>query len=389
MATAAACAKPEPPAVVRVADAGPIESSVQIAQAKPGSTRVGSYLAARHARTLGDLDHAIDFVLSVLEEDPENPELLRTATMMMTVDGRVEDAVGMAARLMAVKPDADMAHLILAVDDMKNARYDSAESRATGVQGGVATIVVPLVRAWALVGLGRQDEALGALSILEQNRGARALKTLHEGLILDSAGRLEEAEAALRSLTKEGQGRSLRQVLMLGSILERTGRLDEARALYNSFLTDNQGTDLLATTMARLDAGETGRPPVATPQEGLAEGLFAVANSLRRQAGRETAMSLGNMALYLRPSFPPAQLLARRSLRGRGAAGKSQRLLQRDRSEILLLLDGAPADRVQPGPGRSHGRCREHPGGHGRGAPRQSRALDQCRRHTAQPGAIR
>ena len=309
VAAAASCAAPENRTAVRVADAGSVETPVQVAQAKPLPNQVGNYLAARHARATGDLNSAIGFALTVLEVDPVNPELLRTVTMMMAVEGRVPEAVEMGRRLLDVKPDADMARLILAVEDLRAARYEDAESGVTGLKSGVATIVVPLVRAWALVGLARYDEALSALSVLEQNRGARALKVLHEALILDAAGRTETAETTFRSLTEEGQTGSLRQVRMLGSLLERTDRVPEARALYESFLAENPGTDLLEVTIARLDAGEQEPPPVASPQDGLAEGLFAMANSLRRQAGRETALALANMALHLRPNFPPVQLL--------------------------------------------------------------------------------
>jgi Flp pilus assembly protein TadD len=48
---------------------------------------------------------------------------------------------------------------------------------------------------------------------------------------------------------------------------------------------------------------------IRTVQDGLAEGLFDLASSLRQQNVRETALIFGRMSLYLKPDFPENQIL--------------------------------------------------------------------------------
>ena len=96
---------------------------------------------------------------------------------------------------------------------------------------------------------------------------------------------------------------------MLGNLLERVGKADEARALYDAYAKANPGTMLLVPLYARLDAGTKPNPIVATAIDGAAEAIFNIANTLRQQRARETAMVLGRLALWLKPTFPIAQMM--------------------------------------------------------------------------------
>ena len=307
----AACASSERPDVLRLADAGILDTSVRIAEIRSGNTLSGSYLAARHAQAQRDLGQAAGYLLSVLATDPNNPDLLRTATMILAVDGRIAEALPLAERLLAIDKDNPLARIMLAARAMKAGKPAEAEIQVTGLPGnnGISAVLAPLVRAWALAAQNRTDDALAALAPLSTNRGAAAMRQVHTGLINQVGGRPGPAEAAFRETMTDPESLSLRQVQMLGALLESTGRKPEAEALYAKYLDSNPESQLLGPALDRLRSGGSVGPVVSNASEGMAEALFGIANSLRQQAGRDTGMALANIALYLRPDFPLVRVL--------------------------------------------------------------------------------
>ena len=228
-----ACASGEQREPLRVADAGVPDTSVRVIEPRPGKSVSGNYLAARHAQVQRDLGQAADYLLEVLAADPKNPDLLRSAMMILSVDGRMDDALRLAERLLAVEKDNPMAHIMLATRAMKAGRPAEAETHAAGLPAnGISAVVGPLARAWAIAAQNKVDDALAALAPLSANRGATAMRQLHVALINQVGGRLGPAEAAFRETMTDPETLSLRQIQMLGALLESSGRNAEAEALY-------------------------------------------------------------------------------------------------------------------------------------------------------------
>ena len=268
---------------------------------------IGNYLAGRHARAKRDVPAATQFLMAVLDKDPDNPELLRTTFVLMASEGRIDEALDLARRLIAVDGANTFAPVALAVGDIKGGRFAEAEQRLAEVpERGLNVFLVPLLRAWILVGLGKPDEAIEALDKLSEKKGFRAMRHLHGGLIQEVAGRTEEAEKEYRSAAESGNGLSLRLIELLGGLYERTGRPEEAKALYQKYLEEQPNSRLLDPAEARLDAGSVPKQTVRSAAEGTAEALFGIANALRQQPASETSLLLGHLALYLRPDFPLA-----------------------------------------------------------------------------------
>ncbi|PPR62435.1 MAG: hypothetical protein CFH04_01005, partial [Alphaproteobacteria bacterium MarineAlpha3_Bin3] len=96
---------------------------------EPGRTLSGNYLAGRHAQARKDLSAAADFLGAVLKKDPETPDLLRRTFILMAVEGRMKEAVELARRLLKAKPNSPVAHLTLAVNDIKRGRFAAAQKR--------------------------------------------------------------------------------------------------------------------------------------------------------------------------------------------------------------------------------------------------------------------
>ena len=277
---------------------------------EPGQTLIGNYLAGRHAQAQKDLSAAADFLGAALKKAPGAPDLLRRTFILMAVEGRMKEAAELARRLLKEKPNSPVAHLILAVTDIKRGRFAAAQKRLKDLpENGLAKFVGPVLRGWSLVGEKKMDAALKLLTDEPQDKAVKPLLAMHAALINEMLGRHDEAEKHFLAVSQSQNGLSLRVVQLLGSLYERTGQTEKARALYDRYLKEQPGSQLLDVAMARLKAGA--KPPlkVFSVSDGAAEALFGIASSLRQQNARETALVLGRLALYLKPRFPVMQIL--------------------------------------------------------------------------------
>ena len=271
---------------------------------------MGNYLAGRFARAQRDMSAAARYLMAVLDEDPDNPELLRRAFMVLAVEGSMDQATALARRLVALDDTVPFAPYVLIVDDLKQGRFAAADTRLDDLStSGFNAFMVPLLGAWAEVGLGQTEEALGALDPLAERKGFQSMHLLHVGLVNDIAGRDEAAEAAYRGASEDGKGLSIRLVELLGNLYERTARPEAAEALYEEYLKEQPNSRLLTAARARRGSGAAPGRLVGTAVEGAAEALFGVANSLRQQTAPDIGLLFGRLALYLRPDFPLAQIM--------------------------------------------------------------------------------
>ncbi|MBT6883235.1 MAG: tetratricopeptide repeat protein [Rhodospirillaceae bacterium] len=276
----------------------------------PGPSPIGNYLAGRHAQSERDLDAAVTYLSAALGAVPNAPDLLRRTFVLMTIEGRINEALPLAKRLVKKKSKTPIANLALAVEAIKKGDDKLLQQRLKSQPAeGINGFTRPVMEAWSLAGAQKPDAALKALKPLDGNAGSQGLYDMHHALILDFAGREKAAEAAYQDIAKGERGPSFRLVQHLGRLYERNGRATEAKALYQRYVEDTPGTALLDAAFRRLAAKN--KPPkiIRDGRDGAAEALFNIANSLRQQRARETALVLGRLALWLKPKFPIAQIM--------------------------------------------------------------------------------
>jgi len=275
-----------------------------------GGSLTGNYLAGRHAQAQRDLSSAADFLDAALKQAPDAPGLLGRTFIVMTVDGRMKEAVVLARELVKKTPQAVIANLVLAMSDLKKGRFQAAEKRLGKLPGtGIGGFVAPVLRAWALVGEKKYDDALKLIAPKKTESPFKALHALHMGLINELHGNNEKAEKNYLEVNETQNGLSLRVVQLLGAFYERTGRPEKARKLYGRYLVEQPGSQLLDVALGRLKSGKKPGLDVFSVSDGAAEALFGIASALRQQSAGETAMVLSRLALYLKPNFPVMQIL--------------------------------------------------------------------------------
>jgi len=276
----------------------------------PGNSTIGNYLAGRHAEAERDLPAAAAYLKATLTEAPDAPDLLRRTFVILVMEGRFEEASVLAQKYISEKPKSSIANLMLAISDLKNTNYAAAAERLDSLpDSGLTGLTAPVLHAWTLVAQKKTDEALLALKSLDTKTSAKSIHDLHKGLILELGGRHKEAMATLEAIAGRDGGLSFRFAEILGNIYEQHGDTEKARALYQRYQKDHPTSTLFEPALARLEAGNKPEPEIATASDGAAEILFGIANSLRQQRARETALVLGRLALYLKPKFPIALTL--------------------------------------------------------------------------------
>jgi len=277
---------------------------------KATGTLTGNYLAGRHAQAQRDLSAAADFLDAALKQAPDAPGLLRRAFIVMTVDGRLDEAAVLAQELVKTKPQDVIAQLVLAVSDLKKGRFKAAEKRLAKTSGtGLGGLVAPVLRAWALVGEKKYDDALKIIAPAKKDSPSKVLHALHRGLISELRGDNENAEKHYLEVNKDQNGLSLRVVQLLGAFYERTGQAEKARGIYGRYLVEQPGSQLLDVALGRLKSGAKPRLEIFSVNDGAAEAFFGIASALRQQSAGEMAMALSRLALYLKPNFPVMQIL--------------------------------------------------------------------------------
>ena len=222
----------------------------------PGQTLTGNYLAARHARRVREDSVAAEFLMAALEKAPNDQVLLRRASMVLILDGRVHEAAESARRLVDFDDTAVLTHLVIAVDDIHQGRLTEAEARLTELpESSITPFLQPMLRAWTLYGLGRTDDALAALEPLLDTTGFAPIYNLHAALINDAAGNAEAAARHAEAAVEGESAVSLRMVELLGGVFERAGKKDRALALYESYAPDRLQSPVLGPTLERLRSG--------------------------------------------------------------------------------------------------------------------------------------
>ncbi|NNG05993.1 MAG: tetratricopeptide repeat protein [Inquilinus sp.] len=296
------------------------------------SSAAGAYLAANFAQDANDVAAAARYMAEALKTDPDNPDLIGRAFVLALAGGEMPTAVDLAARLRQSDGGQWLSATLLAADEVRHGRFDSALAGLETIEAyGMAQFVLPLARAWIHAGLGEQAEALDALEPMLGMEGFSSLANLHKGLILDFGGDLDGAGQALAQA--RGLGNALRLVQALGSVLERSGQVDEARALYDEYAAENPDSLLLEPLLARLDRGEAAPALIGDPVDGLAEALFHIATALNQERASDQAMMVVRVSLHLRPDLELAQMLLAESL------------VRADRNEEALAIYRAIPDR--------------------------------------------
>lgn len=266
----------------------------------------GGYIAGRIARGQHDTEAAAVFFRRALSRDPSNEALLEQALLMDLTEGRVEETVEMAQRLLAVHQTHRVAGLVLGVDAAKRADYaDAGEKFKRAAVSLVGEVTSTLAGAWTRYAQGDVDGALGQLDGLKQADWAQYYLRFHKALISDLAGRHQEAgrlyERAFRS-----EQRLVRLTLAYAQHAAARGDRKLARSIIADHTRRTAGTihPYITALSESINDGDKVPLLITSPREGLAEVFFGLGEALSSEGGIGFGTVYLQLALHLEPSSP-------------------------------------------------------------------------------------
>ncbi|MGE0723347.1 MAG: tetratricopeptide repeat protein [Alphaproteobacteria bacterium] len=287
-----------------------VEAALAAARQSPGVTATGTYLSGLHAQKRHAYDEAADYLLRALATDPGEPALVQRAFQLLLSEGRFAEALPLGRAVVQRAAGNALANLALAVDAARRGDPAAAEGFLDRMpQSGINRVTTPLMRAWLLADRGRIDEAVAALDPLLSQQSLRSAVALHAALILDRAGRANEAGQRYAAAATAAAG-NLRVTQLAANFYLRQGQRDAAADVLAKFAAASGEPSLVAAEQ-RLAGDPTAKPAplAATSSEGIAEVLFDVATAANQPQSRDLALIVVRLALELRPDHALGHML--------------------------------------------------------------------------------
>jgi tetratricopeptide (TPR) repeat protein len=291
-----------------------------IAAALAATSGASSYLMARQAYRARDLGHAASHFEAALNDDPENPSLIRRAFLAELEFGGVPAAVTLAQRAERVgNATSPFMLLTLALDSAKSGNWTEAEDRILRLpKSRLNQILRPLLGGWVAVGRADWASAGESFSKVRSLSGFEVLALLHAAHAKRLEGDRGEADRLFKdALVKSGKP-PLRLSLAAAIYHASTQRMDEARRIMSQRSQRHHDFVGIDAILERASQGHAVPGLVGSSPDGMAEALFDIASALQRERRNNVAMIMAQLALHMRPSFPLAQLLVGEILDDRG-----------------------------------------------------------------------
>ncbi len=239
-----------------------------------GDSPSGNYLSARVAEAEHDTFAASTFFREALRADPRNPDLIQGAFVATLANGDMEAADALAREIMQRDPHNASARLTLTVHDFRNRSFAAARTLLNAGGAGKGDLTTILLTAWSYIGSGDVKKAIAAIDSLSDPTFA-VFRDFHAGLMLDVAGKTEEAGARLKA-AYDGDQSTLRLVDAYGRYLARRGKIDEAKKVFGDFNKLQPHNPIIEAALADLAAGRKLEPMVKDARGGAAEVLYGL-----------------------------------------------------------------------------------------------------------------
>ncbi len=271
----------------------------------------GSYLAGWVAHLRHDLNKAADYYKRSIPYVPKEKMLPTQLYVMLTSQGRIDEAVKYAQIAREQGDDSPFICTIEAVSLLKNKKFQEAVDVVDDCSNPVSEkFFNPLIAAWGYAGLKEDKKALKALSPLAGDPAFRPLYLFHAGAINDYLGNTKAAEAHYTALMNlRHMELSVFSLQVIANFYLREQEPD--KALRAASLAINKDNLMMKTVIDEIKKADSSIPPfLENPNVGLADALFSIALLLQQNSGNaEIAILFASLAYYCSPEYPLPQLL--------------------------------------------------------------------------------
>ena len=266
----------------------------------------GTYLAARFADNSHDISTSALYYSKVLRSDPENLELLRKSFIQTLANGEISHAIKLANQLINYDNNHAIARATLGANAIKDQQYyKSTDFLDIPNAVGFNKITNAILTAWALHGLGHTETAINSISQLEGQPWFPFFTEYHIGLILEHAGRTNEAGSHF-TIAYDIDRSKLRVVLAHVRSLIRSGNTQQALNVINNYDASYPGNPKIALFRDKIQNQQGIQSDIHTIQDGVAELFYGLGAAFERGGAEDHVAIYMHLALFLNPELDEA-----------------------------------------------------------------------------------
>ncbi len=276
-------------------------------------TKSGAYLAGRVAHIRKDFGNAAKYYAKTVDMDSENKQLLSQLYIIYTSNGDLQNASKYAKRLKEKGDDSDFLNTIIAVDEIKEKKYQEVIKNLSSSQVPIyKQFINPLILAWAYAGENDIEKAVANLKPLMQEPSFEPLYKFQLALIYDYFNEDEKTLEYFNEIALSNkQNLSFRALQLISNFYLRQGEKQKAIDLVSMYGNDELFSPMLKRLLDNIKK-QKGAPKkeIDTPSKGLAESLFSIAATIRAEGqNADLAHLFASMSIYSNPDYDLAKLL--------------------------------------------------------------------------------
>jgi len=272
------------------------------APAASAAVPLQTYVEARAAEMNGDESRSAQLYAMMADADPADRTIARKAISTAIQSGQAELAISLAKAIPPNELPVD-ARLLLAADQLRRGKNkDAVAALEKGATSTETDLFAPLMKAWERTARGKSD-GIELLSQLSTTSPLAPIANEQKAAMLFALGKPDEALPIAQRVLVQSAGRNTRLRLAYADSLIRLKRQDDALAMLQG------DDDALAAARERVAEGKPLGMAIATPSDGFAEMLLAMAIDLGRETNKSLPIALTQVARHANPGNSEGAIL--------------------------------------------------------------------------------
>ncbi len=275
------------------------------------NNQYGTYLAGRVAHIRHELNKASDYYILASQNAPEKQMLPSQLYVMLTSQGRVDEAVNFADQALKQGDRSPFIYTIKTIHDIKQHQYEQALKNIAECDNDFAReIFSPLITAWSYAGMNQYEKAIETLGHLTKNRGFKPMYLLHAGAISDYMGKNQEADKYYSLLMSSSNiTLSIFPLKIVSNFYLRQNNKEKIQQILDK--VPPHGNFSLKKTIEEIKNSDSGVEPILTdPAIGVSDALFGIALILQPEnKSEEIALLFASLASYSNPAYDMPKML--------------------------------------------------------------------------------
>ena len=284
---------------------------IEITSIEPAGNYYGAYLAGRVAHIRHDFNISADYYMKAVEKMPSDTPIINQLYIMLTSQGRIDEAVKYAELAIKNKDKSPFIYTIKSVYEAKHENYQQAIEFADKCDNNFArNLLNPVTKSWFYAGLGQYENAIKALEPLLKDSALHNIYLFNAGAISDYLKKNQEADKYYSMLTNvRGAALSKFPLQVLSNFYLRNSNQEKLNIIKS--LAEDQNSYSTQKIIEDINLSSSDISPIITsPLVGLSDSLFGIAAILKNQPDvEEISILFASLAIYANPNYDAPKLL--------------------------------------------------------------------------------